>query len=120
MKLTGPFRFLRHLNVAKAWRDLRDFMGLRSDHELLYGTIAGVTTLAIIGAFVHDSAFDIEYHPKITWVRSWSENPTKEELAERQARYEKAKAELDAVKAKQEKQRKAAQELDNKIDDLGL
>lgn len=113
-------KFLRFLNVAKAWRDLREFLGVRSDHEWLFGTAAAALTLGIIAAFVHDSSFDIEYHPEITWVKSWSDNPTPEEMAERQKLYDEAKAEVEKNKAAKEKTRQEFERLDNRMESLGL
>lgn len=113
-------KFLRFFNVVKAWRDLREFLGLRSEHEWLFAAGAASLTGIIIAGFVADSAFDIEYHPEITWVKSWSENPTKEELAERKKLYEEAKAEVDKARAKAEERRRQFQELDNKMEELGI
>ncbi len=99
------------------WADLKLFFSTRQKHQLVFATLAVALPALIVLGFVHDSHFEREYHPDITYVRNWKEGRSAAEIAAQQAEYQTIK---DAQQAELERRREPFKKIDRELKRLGM
>jgi hypothetical protein len=80
--------FPRPSSPTAAWRDLRDFLGQKGRHKLVFAVIAICIPAIIVTGFYVDS--NIKPEAQIIYVENWPANRTDEQI--------KAQQKIDQVK----------------------
>ncbi len=109
--------FPRPSRPSVVWADLKLFFAQRQRHQLVFATLALAAPVLIIAGFVHDSHYEREYHPTITYVDNWKAGRSPEEIAAQQADYQKIK---DAQQAELERRRAPFKAIDKELTRLGM
>ena len=99
------------------YADLKLFFSQRQRHQLVFAALAVAAPVLIILGFVHDSHFEREYHPTITYVTNWEVGRSAVEIAAQQAAYQKIK---DAREAELERRRAPFKAIDKELTRLKL
>ena len=109
--------FPRPSRPSAVWADLKAFFAQRQRHQLVFGALAITMPILIVAGFVHDSHFEREYHPDITYVKNWKQGRSAEEIAAQQAEFQTIK---DAQQAELERRREPFKKIDAELKRLGM
>ncbi len=102
---------------SAVWADLKAFFAQRQRHQLVFATLAITMPVLIVAGFVHDSHFEREYHPEITYVKNWDEGRSAAQIAAQQAEFQARK---DAQLAELERRREPFKKIDAELKRLGM
>lgn len=114
-------KFLKFLSPIRAVRDLRAFLKLRHQYELLFMLGAFVVTLIIVGAMFKDSYFERQYKREIIYVQNWRADRTLETIIAQQ-KIDQAKRDkiIAAQKAKADERKRSWKKIDDGLTEWGL
>ena len=77
----------RPVRPTRAFADLRDFIGQRRKHELVFAALSVAMTLVIVLAMVKQFESKREWQPpEITYVKEWPTSRTRLDIQQQQAR----------------------------------
>jgi len=79
--------FPRPASPAAAWRDMTNFLRQRRRHQIVFATLAVAIPIIVMFAFLDEfTRVEIWKPPPITYVKQWSADRTRAEIAAQQAR----------------------------------
>ena len=96
------------------WRDLKNFSRARPRHQWVAATLAVLIPIGIGVAFYFDAQTNLAPGPRVIMVESWPQSRTDEEIRAKQ------KIDLRRREEAEERRRREFQQLDERLNRLGI